>query len=613
MPAGWSLNAGQDLGNGTWAVQSEDLSQLELATAATFAGAMLLKVAETWTNADGTTGTAFIADNVEAYAPGSPIFALAGDDSLTGTGGNDMFVFAQPIGNDTIYGFNAASDTIDLTGFSSAGSYGDLHIADNASGNAVITLGNGETITLVGVDASALSASDFVFNQTPVTVNHGTITVGDGAELPLSGTIDNVGLIAIDSTGDQSVLQLTGDGATLEGGGHFTMSGDAEITGTGPSDVLTNVDNTISGSGQIGTGDGNLTLVNEAHGVIDADVAGAALVLDTGHAIVNAGLLEATNGGLLQVDDAVNGGNASIAGGTVAFEAQANVNVTFDNGASGTDYGKLDLGQAESFAGTISGFSGTDAAHSDVVDLADINFNSAQFAETYHANTGVLTVTDGANSASLTFDDLLGALNFASDGSGGTDVTDAAAPSSAATTAEGTLSFADNDAASNLSVNVTPDGQNQNYVGHLTTDTVTESNGTASVDYGFSLGNDQISVAPGQTVTQSYQVSLVDAQNPAANATQTVAVSIGGAGNDNFVFAPGVGHDTVLNFNAQQDTVELDHFANAQTVQELQSLITADAHGNAVIDLGNHNSITFLNTTQAQLQQAVQNSHVLLH
>jgi hypothetical protein len=390
------------------------------------------------------------------------------------------------------------------------------------------------------------------------------------------------------------------------------MSGEAEITGTGPSDVLTNVDNTISGSGQIGTGDGNLTLVNEAHGVVNADVAGAALVLDTGHAIVNAGLLEATNGGVLQADDAVNGGNANIAGGIVAFEAQANVNVTFDNGSSGTDYGKLDLGHAESFTGTISGFSGTDAAHSDVVDLADINFNSAQFAETYHANTGVLTVTDGANSASLTFDGLLGALNFASDGNGGTDITDGAAPSSAAaTTAQGTLSFDDNDAASNLSANVTAEGQN--YVGHLTTDTVTESNGTASVDYGFSLGNDQINVAPGQTVTQSYQVSLVDAQNPAANATQTVAVSIGGAGNDNFVFAPGVGHDTVLNFNAQQDTVELDHFANAQTVQELQSLITADAHGNAVIDLGNHDSITFANTTQAQLQQAVQNGHVLLH
>ena len=614
LPTGWSLNEGEDLGNGTWAIQSEDLSQLALVTAAAFAGAMMLNVSETWTNANGTTSTAFIADNVEAYAPGSPIFALAGDDNLTGAGGNDTFVFAQPIGNDTIYSFNAASDMIDLTGFAGIGSYGDLHIADNANGNAAITLGNGETITLAGVDASALSAGDFVFNQTPVAVNHGTITVSDGAELPLSGTIDNIGLIAINSTGDQTMLQLTGTGATLEGGGQVVMSGDATIAGTGPADVLTIVDNTISGSGHIGTGDGNLALVNEAHGVIDADVSGTALVLDTGNAIVNAGLLEASNGGVLQVNDVVSGGHAGIAGGTIAFEAQSNANVAFDNGPNGTDYGKLQLDDPADFSGHVAGFTGTDAAHSDVVDVSGIDFNSAQFTEVYHAATGVLSMTDGTNSANITFDNFQGALDFASDGHGGTAITDAPADAAAnalsAATTQGTLSFTDNDAATGLSVSVTPDGQN--YVGNLTTGAVTDSNGTASADYSFSLGNDQINVAPGQTETQSYQVSLADAQNPAANTTQTVAVTIGGAGNDNFVFAPGVGHDSVLNFNVH-DTVELDHFSNAQTVQELQSLITADTHGNAVLDLGNHDSITFLNTTQAQLQQAVQNGHVLLH
>ena len=75
---------------------------------------MLLGVTETWTNTDGTTGTAFVSDNVETYAPGSPIFAWSGDDTLTGAGANDVFVFAQPIGNDTIYNFNVASDKIDL-------------------------------------------------------------------------------------------------------------------------------------------------------------------------------------------------------------------------------------------------------------------------------------------------------------------------------------------------------------------------------------------------------------------------------------------------------------------------------------------------------------------
>ena len=40
-----------------------------------FCGAALLTVGETWFNADGSTGFATITNNVEAYAPGSPIFA----------------------------------------------------------------------------------------------------------------------------------------------------------------------------------------------------------------------------------------------------------------------------------------------------------------------------------------------------------------------------------------------------------------------------------------------------------------------------------------------------------------------------------------------------------
>ena len=58
----------------------------------------------------------------------------------------------------------------------------------------------------------------------------------------------------------------------------------------------------------------------------------------------------------------------------------------------------------------------------------------------------------------------------------------------------------------------------------------------------------------------------------------------GGPGNDNFVFAPGVGADTIVNFNPKADTIELDHFANVQTTQQLAAAITTDAHGDAVIE-----------------------------
>jgi len=93
---------------------------------------------------------------------------------------------------------------------------------------------------------------------------------------------------------------------------------------------------------------------------------------------------------------------------------------------------------------------------------------------------------------------------------------------------------------------------------------------------------------------------------------QNTSVAIG-SDSDHFVFAPGIGAETVTNFNWQQDTIELDQFANAQTVQELQSLITSDVHGDAVIDLGHNDSITLTGTTATELQQVIQAGHVLLH
>jgi Ca2+-binding RTX toxin-like protein len=89
-------------------------------------------------------------------------------------------------------------------------------------------------------------------------------------------------------------------------------------------------------------------------------------------------------------------------------------------------------------------------------------------------------------------------------------------------------------------------------------------------------------------------------------------VSLGGTGNDNFVFQPGIGADTIVNFNPKVDTIELDHFVNAQTVQQLQALVTSNAHGDAVIDLGHNDSITLPGMTAAQLQAVLQ-SAVHLH
>jgi hypothetical protein len=430
--------------------------------------------------------------------------------------------------------------------------------------------------------------------------------------LPLDGTIDNTGIIALNGTGDQTELQIVGDGVTLQGGGQITMSDGAGdmIVGTTAATTLTNVDNTISGAGQIGAGDGNLTLVNEVNGTIEANIAGGVLTVDTGNDITNNGILEATNGGVLQIDDAVSGGgHAVIAGGTVAFEAAANIDVIFDNGTSTPAYGQLDLGDASAFAGQISGFSGTapDAGHSDVIDLAGINYDSSSFSETYNASSGLLTVSDGSNIANLTLDNFDGTLGFASNGDGGTLITDP--PATSSITADGVLSLPADGPATTYTESVTANGHG--YVGSFSLDPIIDGNGSPSVEFQFALGNDQINLAPGQVLTQSYNVDIA-AQNPADTLNQTVAVSIGGAGADKFVFAPGIGAETIANFDPQHDTIELNGFTNAHTVAELQSLITTDLHGDAVIDLGHNDSITLAGVNASHLQAVLQ-SAVHLH
>ena len=123
VPSGWTMSEGTDNGDGTWSVQTDDVSALSITAPANYAGAVSLQMSRTWTDSTGGTGLAMITNNVEAYASGAPIFAISGDDNLSGSGGNDVFVLAQPIGNDTIHSFDFARDKVDLIGFSDLSSF----------------------------------------------------------------------------------------------------------------------------------------------------------------------------------------------------------------------------------------------------------------------------------------------------------------------------------------------------------------------------------------------------------------------------------------------------------------------------------------------------------
>ena len=163
------------------------------------------------------------------------------------------------------------------------------------TGNAIINLGLLEAVT-----GSELDVKDSEINwagATPIAGTNGILIGGSSSELLV----------------DVTNLQLTGGGAVL------LLSGSL-IYGNGSSgspDTLENVDNTISGAGTIGhNGDGDLALTNDSHGIIDAT---GTVVLFTGNAVGNAGLLEATAGGELDVKDSKieNSGNSATGTGIV--------------------------------------------------------------------------------------------------------------------------------------------------------------------------------------------------------------------------------------------------------------------------------------------------------
>jgi len=185
----------------------------------------------------------------------------------------------------------------------SSGSHVDLQGADIQGGTL-------ETISGGVIDTVALSTN--IFDGAASTVyNTGSVEVTDSSTQTLRGMIHNTGSIYVNSTGDSTYLATDTANATLSGGGTIVLADNANsiITSTIVGATLTNVDNTISGAGKI-VGDTihgyiTLALINEQQGIIDATGSNALLL--SLNSFTNDGLVEATNGGTLDVTSAVTG------------------------------------------------------------------------------------------------------------------------------------------------------------------------------------------------------------------------------------------------------------------------------------------------------------------
>lgn len=311
---------------------------------------------------------------------------LTNDDTITGSGLvgdgqltliNDGIIDASGVNTPLVLDTAGSAVTNDGT-LEATGTAGLLieNTTINGSGGGVID-GNGGVVELLndviaggtlegsitlGDTASTLDGTQYVVAST------GHILVNDGDELVLMGIINNTGTIALDGQGDATMLEIGAANATLAGGGQITLS-DATanyIVGVSASATLT-IANTLVGSGELG--DGELTLINENSGTIDADNATPLVINTQGNIATNDGIFEASAGGqLIILNTTVDGSGGGF------IEA---------NGANSV----VELQSADLLGGTLA----TSDAGS--ISVVDTTFDGTQNKPVN--NTGDVTVSDG--------------------------------------------------------------------------------------------------------------------------------------------------------------------------------------------------------------------------
>ncbi|MGJ4931283.1 tail fiber protein [Bradyrhizobium sp. HKCCYLS2038] len=362
--------------------------------------------------------TTLLAGAASLQVPAGSIFELAG-------GSNQAVTFADVTGTlklDDPAGFSghiinfagANSDAIDVVGidFRSAlftASYGNgvLQLNDGAHG-ASLSFDNFADLFALASDGAG-----------GTLINHQTATIAPGAVLEISsftiGTVrfdDATGTLKIDAPGLFS--------------GHV-QNFMANASGSDTID-LAGIDFTAAGfTESYDAGTGRLTVGDGSHS--------ASLILDGLGGALDFG--SDGHGGTVITSQPA--GPMTIASGhLLEVWAPSSATITF---LAGT--GELKLDDPASFSGHIAGFTGTapDAAHSDVIDLVGIDFNSSQFIETYDPQSGAFTISDGAHHASFWFDNFSpqASFKFQSDGHGGTLILDP--PKSAAATETGGDNF----------------------------------------------------------------------------------------------------------------------------------------------------------------------------
>lgn len=206
------------------------------------------------------------------------------------------------------------------------GTSGTPTVVNLASGSGAGTV---NSLQLGGFDTVNLSGHNLEVFGTQI-INDGQINVASGTVLFLDGS------------------------TTLSGAGTITLTPGGFIGTQIGGGTLTN-QSTIDGAGNIG--DGSLDLINE--GTINANTNGQILSLFIGSGYTNTGTLEATNGGILQInDETVNDQNGTMTAGAGSSIELVNHSLV-SGGTFFNNLGMLSIDNTSTFVVGTGAHSGT--------------------------------------------------------------------------------------------------------------------------------------------------------------------------------------------------------------------------------------------------------------
>ncbi len=307
-------------------------------------------------------------------------------------------------------GLNLLNDSVDNEG---NGNTGQVKAATSGAtvslsgtiiyGGSVSAVAGAQILVASGQNGSLYGADPGL----PLTITAGTnINLANNAALYLYGAIVNHGAINVNAGVNNTDVRLASPLTALSGGGSLVLNGvNARVYGsTSYLNTLDNIDNTISGIGQIGAN--QMTLANETAGVINANQAGQ-LTLYVNGGITNKGLIEATNatGNVLLQSSSVDNTQNSNAGKLSATVSGAHIDL-----AGSVIYGGTLTSVAGAYIDVLTGQNGyLDGTYTGapIVIAAGSNINAANNSNLYIrgtiSNNGVITlgVAGGVNFTNL--------------------------------------------------------------------------------------------------------------------------------------------------------------------------------------------------------------------